>query len=56
MPEFDTYVDVDVDDFISACSEREITELVVALIDEGLDLPAATCLQLNPHGATPAPA
>jgi hypothetical protein len=35
MPEFDTYVDVDVDDFISACSEREITELVDALIDEG---------------------
>lgn len=35
MPEFDTYVDVDVDDFISACSKREITELVDALIDEG---------------------
>jgi len=35
MPEFDTYVDVDVDDFISACSKREIIELVDALIDEG---------------------
>jgi hypothetical protein len=35
MPEFDTYVDVDVDEFISACSKREIKELIVALIDGG---------------------
>jgi type III secretory pathway lipoprotein EscJ len=35
MPEFETYVDVDVDEFVSACSKREIKELIVALIDEG---------------------
>ena len=35
MPEFETYVDVDVDDFISACSKREIKELIEILIEDG---------------------
>lgn len=35
MPEFDTYVDVDVDEFVSACSKREIKELIDVLVDEG---------------------
>jgi type III secretory pathway lipoprotein EscJ len=42
MPEFDSYVDVDVDEFISACSKREIKELIVALIDEGHISPSAS--------------
>jgi hypothetical protein len=40
MPEFDTYVDVDVDEFVSACSKREIKELIVALIDGGYNNPS----------------
>jgi hypothetical protein len=35
MPEFDTYVDVDVDEFVSACSKREIKELIDVLIEDG---------------------
>jgi hypothetical protein len=35
MPEFNTYVDVDVDEFLSECSKREITELIDALIEDG---------------------
>ncbi len=35
MPEFDTYVDVDIDDFVSACSKREIKELIDILIEDG---------------------
>jgi hypothetical protein len=35
MPEFETYVDVDVDEFISACSKREIKELIEILIEDG---------------------
>lgn len=35
MPEFDTYVDVDVDEFVSACSKREIKELIDSLIEDG---------------------
>lgn len=42
MPEFETYVDVDVDEFVSACSKREIKELIVALIDEGHISPSAS--------------
>ena len=35
MPEFDTYVDVDVDEFVSACNKREIKELIEVLIEGG---------------------
>lgn len=35
MPEFETYVDVDVDEFISSCSKREIRQLIESLIEEG---------------------
>ena len=35
MPEFDTYVDVDVYEFISACSKGEIKELIDSLIEDG---------------------
>jgi hypothetical protein len=35
MPEFDTYVDVDVDDFVSACNKKEIQELIDTLIEDG---------------------
>jgi len=35
MPEFDTYVDVDVDEFVSACSKREIKELIDVLVEDG---------------------
>ena len=39
MPRFNEYVDVDididVDDFLNACSSRDIDELVDALIEDG---------------------
>jgi polyhydroxyalkanoate synthesis regulator phasin len=35
MPEFETYVDVDVDEFVSACSKREIKELIDELVIHG---------------------
>ena len=35
MPEFETYVDVDVDEFVSACSKREIKELIECLVENG---------------------
>lgn len=35
MPEFETYVDVDVYDFVSSCSKREIKELIDALVEDG---------------------
>ena len=35
MPEFQTYVDVDVDDFWSECSKREKEELIKILEDDG---------------------
>ena len=35
MPEFDTYVDVDADEFVSACNKRDIKELIEALIEGG---------------------
>jgi hypothetical protein len=35
MPEFDTYVDVDVDEFWSACSRREKESLIDMLEEDG---------------------
>ena len=35
MPEFESYVDVDVDEFLSACSPREIEKLIEYLIEDG---------------------
>ena len=35
MPEFESYVDVDVDEFVSSCSSREIKELIDCLIEDG---------------------
>jgi len=35
MPEFETYVDVDVDDFVLSCKKREIKELVEFLVQQG---------------------
>jgi hypothetical protein len=35
MPEFESYVDVDVDEFVSSCSKREIQELIECLVEEG---------------------
>jgi len=35
MPEFETYVDVDVDEFINVCSKREIRRLIECLVEEG---------------------
>ena len=35
MPEFETYVDVDVDEFWSSCSTREKERLIDNLVDDG---------------------
>lgn len=35
MPEFESYVDVDVDEFVSSCSKREIKELIDCLVEDG---------------------
>ena len=35
MPEFESYVDVDVDEFVSSCSSREIKDLIDCLIEDG---------------------
>ncbi len=35
MPEFETYIDIDPDEFIDNCSEREIKELIESLVDSG---------------------
>lgn len=35
MPEFDTYVEVDVDEFLSACSDREREDLIDTLEEDG---------------------
>ena len=35
MPEFDSYVDVDVDEFWSACSTRKKEELIDVLEEDG---------------------
>ena len=42
MPEFETYVDVDVNEFVSACSKREIKELIEVLIEDGHINPSAS--------------
>lgn len=42
MPEFDTYVDVDADEFVSACNKREIKELIEVLIENGHISPSAS--------------
>lgn len=41
MPEFDTYVDVDADEFVSACGKRDIQELIEALVERGHISPSA---------------
>lgn len=35
MPEFETYIDIDPDEFIDNCSKREIQELIESLVDSG---------------------
>jgi hypothetical protein len=35
MPNFETYVDIDVDDFISSCGTRDIKEIIKTLKDDG---------------------
>jgi type III secretory pathway lipoprotein EscJ len=36
MPEFESYIDVDVDEMLDACSSREKDELIDLLVEEGL--------------------
>jgi hypothetical protein len=47
MPEFETYVDVDVDDFLSECSSREKEELIDALVEDGW------VVRVSPKGVIP---
>lgn len=35
MPDFSTEIDIDAWDYISACSNREVKELIEALIEQG---------------------
>ena len=35
MPDFSTEIDIDAWDYISACSNREVKELIEALVEEG---------------------
>ena len=35
MPDFSTEIDIDAWDYISACSNREVKELIEALIEDG---------------------
>jgi hypothetical protein len=35
MPEFESYIDIDVDDFLSALSTTEKEELVDAMVEDG---------------------
>ena len=37
MPDFDYdgYIDIDVDDFLSACNKRDIDDIIDALIEDG---------------------
>ncbi len=51
MPEFDTYVDVDVDDFVSACNKKEIQELIDTLIEDG-HLPQSVSKDYNENRST----
>ena len=39
MPDFETWVDVDVDDFYYECNDREKKELAEMLIDDGYASP-----------------
>ena len=47
MPEFDTYVVVEVDEFWSECSTREKEELIDMLVDDGW------VLRTSPKGVIP---
>jgi hypothetical protein len=47
MPEFDTYVDVDVDEFWTECSKREKEELIDILVEDGW------VVRTSPKGTTP---
>lgn len=47
MPEFETYVDVEVDEFWSMCSNREKEELIDMLVDDGW------VLRTSPKGVIP---
>lgn len=35
MPSFDFYESIDVDEFLSACSRREINEVIESLVEDG---------------------
>lgn len=35
MPDFSTYIDIDPDEYVSSCSNREIKELIDSLIEDG---------------------
>ncbi len=35
MPDFSTEIDIDAWDYISACSKREVKELIEALVEDG---------------------
>lgn len=35
MSEFETSIDIDIDDFISECNSREIKELIEFLVEDG---------------------
>jgi hypothetical protein len=41
MPDFETWVDVDVDDFYHECNDREKRELAKMLIEDGFALPGS---------------
>ena len=47
MPEFETYVDVEVDEFWSMCSTREKEELIDMLVDDGW------VIRISPKGTDP---
>jgi hypothetical protein len=47
MPEFESYIDIDVDDFLSALSSREKEELVDAMVEDGW------VKRIHPKGTNP---
>lgn len=51
MPNFEAYadVDVDVDEFVSVCSKREIKELIEVLVEDG-HLPKAAVIETKNSG------
>ena len=51
MPNFEAYadVDVDVDEFVSVCSKREIKELIEVLVEDG-HLPKAAVVETKNVG------